>query len=451
MLVTLDPNFLTSKHPDCTEEDGVYFWLAILTPEQVQFLTDSRTTTIDAIVPDMPWKKVQVVSTRPVAAAGTPVTSQKKSRSLRKRETVQVRTGRKTTLGLSFLSTPETEQCSNSDYNYLIPSGEGVRVYMIDGVDPNHRELQTLRISWDWAVNEKMDMTDYGVKDAEGKTRGYGTCMASVIAGHTLGVLPTLERLSIVKVGRTVASLLDGLAKIWTDIRESNDKGQPSKGRTVLSIGGGFEFSKNAEGKYYIPRFGYLMHTLIDIYQVVVVSPAGVDITASTLSNINSWPSLFSSVYPILTVGSVMPSQDSQNGMRYPWSMGGPLLRLSAPGRSLCADLNNEVMENEGGHISLAMVTGLAAYFLSLPDVGRMLRSQDHTPEALLQYMQLMSYAKYEGTESVWNGLNYQSPVPEYPFWYGTSPRSKGGQDLRNWKPDSDYKFGENDAPPEKW
>lgn len=114
VLITLDPKFLTSKHPDCPVKDGVYFWLAILTPEQIQFLTDSRTTTIDAVVPNMPWRKVQVVSARPVAA-GAPVTSQKKGRSLRKRETVQVRTGRKITLGLSFLSTPETERCSNSD------------------------------------------------------------------------------------------------------------------------------------------------------------------------------------------------------------------------------------------------------------------------------------------------------------------------------------------------
>lgn len=96
----------------------------------------------------------------------------------------------------------------------------------------------------------------------------------------------------------------------------------------------------------------------------------------------------------------------------------------------------------------MAMVTGLAAYFLSLPEVGRLLRSQDHTPRALIQYMQLMSYAKYEGTESVWNGLNYQSSVAEYPFWYGTSPRSKGGEDLRNWRPDGDSTSDGNVPPP---
>lgn len=443
MLIKLDPKSLTSKHPDCPGNSGVYFWLAILTPEQVQFLKNSRMNTVDAIIPNMPYKREQIVSARPVAA-GTRSTSKKKSRNPRKRDTVQVRTGRQISLGLSFLSTPETERCSNSDYNYLVPSGKGVRVYMIDGVDPTHSELQTLRIDWDWAFDEKMDMTDNGVEDREGKKRGYGTCVASVIAGYTVGVLPTLERLSIVKVGQTAASFLDGLGKIVRDIKESNKNGQPSKGRTVVSLLGAFDFSNNDGGSYYIARFGDLMHALLDVYQVVVVSPAGVDMEASTVSNINTWPSLLSSVYPILSVGSVMPSQDLRNGMRYPWSKGGPLVRLNAPGRSFCADLGNKIMNTEGGQISTAIVTGLAAYFLSLPDVGRKLRSQDHTPQALLQYMQLMSYAKYEGTESVWNGLNYRSPEPEYPFWYGTAPQSKGGEDLRNWKPQGDSNFGGN-------
>lgn len=447
MLLTLDPKFLTSKHPDCTVKGGVYFWLAILTPEQVQFLANSRTSTVDAVVPNMPWTKRQVVSARPIAA-GAPVTSEKKSRSLWKRETVQVRSGRQVTLGLSFLSTPETERCSNSDYNYLIPSGAGVHVYTTEGVDPNHPELQALQIDWDWAFDEKREMTDTGVEDPEGNKRGYGTCIASVVGGHTTGVLPTLEHLSIVKVGGTAASLLDGVGKIVMDIKESNDNGQPSKGRTVLGLAGELDFPNDEEGRYYIARFGDLMHTLVDIYQVVVVTAAGIDMSGSTFSNINNWPSLFSPVYDILTVGSVMPSQDLRNGMRYPWSKGGPLLRLNAPGRSFCADLNNQLMDTEGGHISMAMVTGLAAYFLSLPDVGRLLRSQDHTPRALIQYMQLMSYAKYEGTESVWNGLNYQSSVAEYPFWYGTSPRSKGGEDLRNWRPDGDSTSDGNVPPP---
>ena len=441
MLIKLDPNFVTSKHPDCPGRNGVYFWHALLTLEQVQFLTDSKMNTIDAVVPNMPYKREQMVSARPVAA-GAEGTNQKKSRNLRKRETVQVRTGSQIVLGLSFLSTPETEQCTNSNYNYLVPSGEGVRVYMTDGVEPTHSELQALRIDWDWAFDEKMDMIDNGVEDREGQKRGYGTCVASVIAGHTLGVLPTLKRLSIVKMGRTAASFLDGLGKIVTDIKKSNNNGQPTKGRTVISLLGTFDFSNNPRGAYYVARFGEIMHILIDAYQVVVVTPAGVDKEASTLSNIDTWPSLFSSVYPILSVGSVMPSQDLRNGMRYPWSNGGPLLRLNAPGSSLCADLSNQLMETEGGHISTAVVTGLAAYFLSLPDVGRMLRSQDHTPQALLQYMQLMSYAKYEGTESVWNGLDYRSPVPEYPFWYGTAPRSKGGVDLRNWKFDGESNSG---------
>lgn len=41
MIQSVDPNFLTSKHPNRALVGGVFFWLALLSPEQVELLRAS--------------------------------------------------------------------------------------------------------------------------------------------------------------------------------------------------------------------------------------------------------------------------------------------------------------------------------------------------------------------------------------------------------------------------
>lgn len=129
---------------------------------------------------------------------------------------------------------------------------------------------------------------------------------------------------------------------------------------------------------------------------------------------------------------SVRPTLDSLNGNRFLWSKGGPLLRVQGPGISICAGRGQDAVEAEGGNISQAIVTGLVAYFLSLPDIGNLLRNYENTPKALIRYMQTMSYAKSDGTESVWNGLSHDSTQERYDHWFGEPAPSKKMVDFKD-------------------
>lgn len=106
MIRSVDPNFLTSKHPNCALEGGVFFWLALLSPEQVELLKASTLATVSAILPNAPWELGGSVSARP-AEMPLPGNSQRKSRSIGKREAVEVISQSSAPIGLSFLSTAE--------------------------------------------------------------------------------------------------------------------------------------------------------------------------------------------------------------------------------------------------------------------------------------------------------------------------------------------------------
>lgn len=432
MIQSVDPNFLTSKHPNCALEGGVFFWLALLSPEQVELLRASTLATVSVILPNAPWELGGLVSAHPAEMPIPGKIQRRRSRSIQKREAVGVMRQLPAPIGLSFLSTAEGDSKSVQLYDYLSPAGEGIYVYMLDtGVDTSHQAFESTRIEWDWAVDVRMEMTDdFSPPVVRNFMEAQGTCAASLIAGHGMGVTRNLERLVIVKINPTVASLLDGLGKVVTEVSSRNTQGLPSKGRVVVNLPGAF--TDKLENRQYSLRLGDLINVLVNIYQVIVVTAAGIDVNTPNYVDINSWPSLLAADYNILSVGSVRPTLDSLNGNRFLWSKGGPLLRVQGPGVSLCAGRGQDVVEAEGGNVSQAIVTGLVAYFLSLPDIGNLLRSYENTPKALIRYMQTMSYAKSDGTESVWNGLSHDSNQARYDHWFGEPAPSKKTVDFRN-------------------
>lgn len=432
MIQSVDPNFLTSKHPNCALEGGVFFWLALLSPEQVELLRASTLATVSAILPNAPWELGGVVSARPAEMPIPGKSQRRRSRSIGKREAVEVITQLPATIGLSFLSTAEGDSKSFEVYNYLSPAGEGISVYMLDtGVDTGHQTFEGTRIEWDWAVDVKMQMTDDDFpSNIQNRMDAQGTCAASLIAGNGVGVARNLERLVIVKINPTVASVLDGLGKVVTEVSKRNAQGRPSKGRVVVNLSG--VFPDKVENRQYSLKLKDLTNVLVNIHQVIVVTPAGIDTNTPNYVDINSWPSLLAADYNILSVGSVRPTLDSLNGNRFLWSKGGPLLRVQGPGISICAGRGQDFVEAEGGGVSQAIVTGLVAYFLSLPDIGNLLRSYENTPKALIRYMQTMSYAKSDGTESVWNGLSHASTQQSYDHWFGEPAPSKKTVDFQN-------------------
>lgn len=91
-------------------------------------------------------------------------------------------------------------------------------------------------------------------------------------------------------------------------------------------------------------------------------------------SSINSYPALFSQNFYILTVGAVIASaSDPKNGQLWPWSRGSDnsLIwpTLFAPGDGWCVNHDGREEWTTGQGISTAIISGLGAYFLSLPDL----------------------------------------------------------------------------------
>lgn len=397
----------------------------MLSPEQVEFLKTSTLVTVSAILPNAPWELGGSVSAHP-AEKPLPEKTQRRSPSIGKREALKVISELSAPIGLSFLSTAEGTTNSYHRYEYLSPAGAGIRVYMLDtGVDISHQTFRNTRIEWDWAVDVKMEMTDDDFPShILNRMEAQGTCTASLIAGNALGVARNLERLVIVKINPTIASVIDGLGKVVSEVSKRNTKGFPSKGRVVVNLPG--SFPDDVENRQYSLRLKDLVNVLVNILQVIVVTSAGIQADTTTYVDIDQWPSLLAADYNILSVGSVRPTLDSLNGNRFLWSKGGPLVRVRGPGISLCAVRgDHEIVQAEGGNVSQAIVAGLAAYFLSLPDIGNLLRNYANTPKALIKYMQTMSYAKSDGTESVWNGLSHLSKVNKYEHWFGEPPPSK--------------------------
>lgn len=373
-----------------------------------------------------------MVSSNPAEMPIPGKSQRRRSRSIGKREAVEVMAQLPAPIGLSFLSTAEGGSKSSQEYAYLSPAGAGIRVYMLDtGVDTSHQAFEGTRIEWDWAVDVKMEMTDDDFPSiVQNRMEAQGTCAASLIAGNGVGVTKNLERLVIVKINPTVASVLDGLGKVVTEISKRNAQGLPSKGRVMVNFPG--TFPDKAENQQYSLQLKDLINVLVNIYQVIVVTPVGIDINTTNYVDIDTWPSLLAADYNILSVGSVRPTLDSLNGNRFLWSKGGPLLRVQGPGISICAGRGQDAVEAEGGNISQAIVTGLVAYFLSLPDIGNLLRNYETTPKALIRYMQTMSYAKSDGTQSVWNGLSHDSTQERYDHWFGEPAPSKNMVDFKD-------------------
>lgn len=440
ILAGMDPNFLTSMNPMCTVKEGVFFWLAKLTPEQIKLLQD-RKTAVKEVVPNMPCKPDEAVITSPAQAEDT---SSLKRNYLKKRQnTVKVTEQKLAHAHLSFLSTaPQKEYVPNYAYLDNEYNEFQVTVYVIGpGANPNEDFGPRQIVDWIYALDVPHERTDGSVRDETP-----GSCSASIIAGMQTGVAKRAN-LIIVKTQNTVASLLDAVGKVVLDIQTRFPTQHP-KGSTVVNISK--SFLNTPEYNVYALQLHWLIAMLVGKFQVVVVTSAGKNSLAHLgppHSIINTWPALYADVDEIVTVGSVAAAgrdwgdgrtfHGVQDGQRYPWSQGGPLLTVNAPGNALClaAEPNSYIIA-EGPAVSLAVVTGLIAYFLAQEDLHRWFVRQRRTTKAVIDYIQMMSYPRFEGDMSVWNGLDAISGAQFLPSpWYGTPP-PRDGQPW-NWPPDT--------------
>lgn len=421
LLASMDGQYVTTTDPLCEVKGGIFFWMAWLTTEQIDALNAQQPVSgIHMIVPNVFYDFGKIVGSsraRETSHSGMLKPQPKKRAAL---DVVRQEFAGK---ALSFLSTAE-ENLNAVRYSYLSPAGEGIRAYLIDaGFNSHHPDFHGRPIRWIYAKDIQP-----GERESEApESQGAGTCAASLIMGQEYGVAKKTE-LIMVKAGPTAGSIISAIEEVIRDIYNSVSR-RPSNGWVVVQISGGFRAEPSVN--YLAIRLSAQINFLIKKWGVVVVTSAGYDMD-NYYEDINEWPALLSKdeEHNVIAVGSVLSTVGGQDpfsyGERYPWSRGGNTVTVSAPGDAYCAGPQNGMMEVEASFASISIVTGLVAYFLSVPDVADRFRTHTNTPKALIDFLKLMSYARFEDQESVWNGLDSYDERMNFPDgWTWHPPPSK--------------------------
>lgn len=446
----MDAKFQTVQHENCNVEEAVFFWLAWLTPEQ----TESLNKDYEAVQSIMPNIKAESnpISVSPVSQSDIPDAfnlqnaplSKKRNSRVEKRVKVDVVQRETEDPSLSFLSTAPLKQMVTK-YSHLAPAGEGVTVYVVDsGLESQPLEISPTRVSrWIFGVGTKVINRDESLP-SEGRV---GTCTAQKIGGVSLGVAGNVKFV-IVKINQDIGSMFSGLMNVIQDLKLERGKGNIIRGWTVINlrmvfaaIGGNLKY--DADLRKYMEM---VIQPLVREYEAIVVTSAGqdeeVDPGAGSeggFPSVKGYPAKLATSEDIITVGSVIATSGPNNGARYSWSAGGPQVTVRGPGNGPCVRLiGGEPLELRGDIIATATVSGLVAYFLSLPDLGKRLRKPQGkvgVPRAMKNYLRSMSFRRYVDPsdparieESVWNGLDNDivSQGTSFNSWFGTPPSKSG-------------------------
>lgn len=434
----MNPKLLTQRHPRCGKNEGVFFWLAWLTPGQVETLR-TNSLAVESILANIEAEGLRM-RVDPRAQSNTPDFTKallvpktwKRSTRVEKRSKVNVVEQAVDDLSLNFLSTAPSKMMY-STYKYFAQAGTGVTVLVIDtGLGRTSSDIGRARIV------HRIYAVDIPVDDRESdlSTERIGTCVAQKIGGTTFGVAKK-AKFVIVTVKPNYASTISALAEVifYLDGVRGRQK-QKTRGWTVINLRMSFSPNKREEA-IVSQRFKELLEPLIHDHQAVVVTTAGEEDAgyANPTNSIKNYPAKLSLTHDILVVGPVLVSKDpSQNGIPYP---GSSVFReqniIYAPANGQCdrtisiPNNNNPVTTGPSSSIlSTAIVSGLVAYYLSLPDLAnnKFRKGGVNTPAAVIEYLQQMSYSRGGGgnVPAVWNGLDAEDRRGFYKDWYGTLP-----------------------------
>lgn len=426
MLSGMDGKYSTVMDPLC--EGGVLYWFGRLTTDQISTL-EADTAAVKAVIENPAYEFGKVNMKLGEAGAEAPVSP------LEKRGQVRVVEQITQDDSLRFLSTAPGKSYSNK-YNYFSEAGNEVRVYMIDKSFKKSPEFADSSIRYLYAVGNGPSET-YDLQSQEQAAAQYqdGACVGSKILGRSKGVAKRAS-LVVVETKPHIASFVHALTLIITDIRESTWPSVGPRGSVVVNIRGEYKPTTREERVNIVVAMENLFRELVVTIEAVVVVSAG-EVPGDPSGEIDSYPALFSHDYFLLTVGAVIASaSDPNNGQLWPWSKGAHTSRYSArifaPGDGWC--MNDEGVEEwtAGQGISTAIVSGLAAYFLSLPDVGIPWREQRYLLKAIYNFFQRIGYQRSdEGPVSVWNGIDAEDEVKILDYWVAP----KGGFPLKSdWK-----------------
>lgn len=424
ILSRMDPGYMTSYDPLCPSQDGVGFWQAQLDPQQIEELRQQTDIGLKAISRNWPYEFGTLTETQPSPMKPRSVTTSpgKKSNLKPRRISLFTEMRRGFDPSIEYLSTPSRTGMA-FNYVYFKTFEPKVRVYIMDtGLSPKYNHLGNVEITWIWGLGATESTDDHPTK--------HGTCMASKIGSDVVGV-STNVKLTIVKMLAQLGSFLDALAKIVSDIREERAS-SPVEFCVVHISGGYLPIDGDPDSK----RLKYLIQKLVS-QQAVVVTSAGFTTTSTKSPNIDHWPAALAETMDIIAVGGVhtYPAgqpRKQEYGLSIPSSKGGPALTVRAPGEGYCAKGNSysrwayrEAWSVMGSDFPTAIVSGLVAYFLSIPPLREKLLQKEplRLPRTMKNYLRFMSRARdADGlVMSVWNGINgitYREGQ-EYTEWVG--------------------------------
>ena len=412
---------------------GVFFWRVQLTSLQVKKLRedpDVNDAILD-IVPDRPLDGMSPSNGQP------PRNSQPQKRDNLKKWNNAF--GRVAPIHLSFISEPKPgppgglldnirgaigtvtnlfrppapEFPTPSDYLFFERSGSNVKVYML-GYGIRKEADDFLRHTPGENPTSIIDNWIYGIEAAQTQTddsqSGAGTCRASLAVGLFQGVVEN-SRLIVVKHVATTSSFIDAIMQTLRNIEDAN-KTLKAKGNRVVIINAGFipkpvpdpnDPTKNIDRNAEILKS--LLQKLVFEQQVVVVAAAGQNAVPGQPLGVRTVPALWSTdpELDIITTGAVRTSQTS-DGIPTAFSPNGNAITISAPGTVTCASKNPsefqqwagpEKPELGGTGAAAAITGGLAAYFLSLEDLGPLIRRQSPLiPKAVKDVITYFAYPR---------------------------------------------------------
>lgn len=444
ILGGMDAKFQTVPHANCKVEGAVFFWLAWLTPAQIESVK-KQIEAVQSIMPNIKAESnpisVNTVGQSDAPPAFNPENApfrHKRSHRVEKRVKVNVVKRETEDPSLRFLSTAQRKEMG-AEYSHLNPAGDGVTVYIVDsGLQNQPLEIDPARVTrWIYGVGTKKVTRDES-PPSEGQV---GTCTAHKIGGVSHGVADKVKFV-IVKVNLDVGSMFSGLMDLINDLKLQVGRGTVIRGWTVINLRMMFA-AKFGNAKYEADLRRYMemaIQPLVREYEAIVVTSAGQGQEGELVPGaigvdggfppVRGYPAKLAATEDIITVGSVVATSGPNNGLRYSWSAGGPQVTVYAPGNGACVD-----SLVTGDIIATATVSGLVAYFLSLPDLGKRLRNpkgKSGVPRAMKNYLKSMAFRRYINPsdparveESVWNGLDNDivSVGTSFNHWFGTQPK----------------------------
>lgn len=373
----------TARDVEC---EAVYFWSAELTNPQAQEL--GHLQGVIAVEPN------KIIDFGKVGAQAVKFQQPQRATPLQKRDILLKRNDFEDKT-LSYLSRGSNVDEENV-YYFFSKNGIGTTIYLpSSGVQLSHAEFSE-------TASSVRFLYSFGIAQTPTDEDGSGTCHASLAGGQFKGVASDVN-IVVVKHSTDQDSVMNAILLVLRDLKNRFDNGEELQGYNVISIPYGWL----DEGRETDQRMKGLMVALLRIYQVVVVAAAG---DATNEPNLERYiPAGLSIRYPVITVGGV----DINTGRRYDSSPVGDFVSVLAAGYSYCASKFGGQLYSEaiGTAPAASFTAGLAAYLLSLDDLGPILRSSTRSmgiPTAVRNWIVDKAWARKDGTpedKAIWNGL----------------------------------------------